>query len=76
MAGTTAAELLVDVLVDAGVKRTYRVAEDSLNGIAGSMHTRNEIRWIGVRHEESAVRPPGVGTTTTRPRAPMGVLSN
>jgi pyruvate dehydrogenase (quinone) len=48
------ADLLVDVLIDAGVKRIYGVSGDSLNGITDSMRTRRQIEWIHVRHEEVA----------------------
>ena len=48
------ADLLVDVLVEAGVKRIYGVSGDSLNGITDSIRTRREIEWIHVRHEEVA----------------------
>jgi pyruvate dehydrogenase (quinone) len=48
------AELVVDVLLHAGVQRIYGVAGDSLNGITDSIRTRHDIQWIGVRHEEVA----------------------
>ena len=48
------AELLVDVLVEAGVQRVYGVSGDSLNGITDSIRTRREIEWVHVRHEEVA----------------------
>ena len=48
------AELLVDTLALAGVKRIYGVAGDSLNGITDSIRTRDDIRWVPVRHEETA----------------------
>lgn len=48
------AELFVEVLAAAGVKRIYGVAGDSLNGITDSVRSRNGIEWIGVRHEETA----------------------
>ena len=48
------ADLLVDVLVEAGVKRVYGVSGDSLNGITDSIRTRRQIEWIHVRHEEVA----------------------
>src|SRR5712664_1376164 len=54
MARKTVAELLVDVLVDAGVERIYGVPGDSLNGITDSIRVRQNISWVGVRHEESA----------------------
>src|SRR6202008_2971814 len=48
------AEVLVDVLVEAGVERIYGVAGDSLNGITDALRRRERIRWVGVRHEEAA----------------------
>jgi pyruvate dehydrogenase (quinone) len=54
MARKTVAELMVDVLVDAGVERIYGVPGDSLNGITDSIRVRQNISWVGVRHEESA----------------------
>jgi pyruvate dehydrogenase (quinone) len=54
MAKKTVADLLVDILVAAGVKRVYGLAGDSLNGITDSIRTREDIHWIPVRHEETA----------------------
>ena len=54
MARKKVAEVLVDRLVAAGVKRVYGVAGDSLNGITDSIRRRDDIRWIPVRHEETA----------------------
>lgn len=48
------AELIVDRLIAAGVKRIYGVAGDSLNGITDTIRRRKEIQWISVRHEETA----------------------
>jgi len=48
------ADLLVDVLVKADVQRIYGVPGDSLNGITDSIRTRDNIQWIGMRHEEAA----------------------
>src|SRR5271166_6142884 len=48
------ADLLVDVLLEAGVQRIYGVSGDSLNGITDSIRTRNQIQWVHVRHEETA----------------------
>jgi pyruvate dehydrogenase (quinone) len=47
------ADLLVDVLVGAGVQRVYGVPGDSLNGITDSIRTRENIQWIGTRNEEA-----------------------
>src|SRR5262245_26817995 len=48
------ADVLVDVLLEAGVQRIYGVSGDSLNGITDSIRSREQIRWIHVRHEEAA----------------------
>ena len=48
------ADLLVEVLVEAGVQRIYGVSGDSLNGITDSIRTRNDIEWVHARHEETA----------------------
>ncbi|WP_437221926.1 ubiquinone-dependent pyruvate dehydrogenase [Planctomicrobium sp. SH661] len=49
-----AAEVLVDMLVAAGVKRMYGVAGDSLNGITDAIRRGDSLEWMHVRHEESA----------------------
>jgi pyruvate dehydrogenase (quinone) len=48
------ADLLVDVLSEAGVQRIYGVSGDSLNGITDSIRTQKQMEWIHVRHEEAA----------------------
>jgi len=48
------ADLLVDVLAEAGVRRIYGVSGDSLNGITDSIRVRRDIQWVHVRHEETA----------------------
>jgi len=48
------ADLLVDVLADAGVRRMYGVSGDSLNGITDSIRQRQDIQWVHFRHEETA----------------------
>jgi pyruvate dehydrogenase (quinone) len=54
MAKTKVADLLVDTLAGAGVERIYGVSGDSLNGITDSIRRREKLRWIHVRHEETA----------------------
>jgi pyruvate dehydrogenase (quinone) len=48
------ADVLIDTLVAAGVKNIYGLAGDSLNGITDSIRPRDNIKWIPVRHEETA----------------------
>ena len=54
MAKKKVADLLVDTLAGAGVERVYGVSGDSLNGITDSIRRQEQIRWIHVRHEETA----------------------
>ena len=54
MAKKNIAEIFVDTLVLAGVKRIYGVAGDSLNGITDVIRADERIKWIHVRHEETA----------------------
>ncbi|MDE3043154.1 MAG: ubiquinone-dependent pyruvate dehydrogenase [Nitrospirota bacterium] len=54
MSKKTVAALIVETLALAGVKRMYGVAGDSLNGITDSIRKRDDIRWVSVRHEETA----------------------
>jgi pyruvate dehydrogenase (quinone) len=46
------ADLLVDVLAGAGVRRIYGVVGDSLNGITDSIRIKKSLEWVHVRHEE------------------------
>src|ERR1700756_4618464 len=54
MVRKTVAELLVDVLAEAGVERVYGVPGDSLNGITDSIRVKKNLEWVHVRHEEAA----------------------
>ncbi|MGB6131710.1 MAG: thiamine pyrophosphate-binding protein [Acidobacteriaceae bacterium] len=48
------ADLLVEVLAAAGVRRIYGVSGDSLNGITDSIRAKKQLEWIHLRHEETA----------------------
>ncbi|OWK39858.1 ubiquinone-dependent pyruvate dehydrogenase [Fimbriiglobus ruber] len=54
MARSKVAELVVETLVAAGVRRVYGLAGDSLNGITDAIRKRKDITWVHVRHEEAA----------------------
>jgi pyruvate dehydrogenase (quinone) len=53
MANKKVADLVVDVLVEAGVERIYGVAGDSLNGIIDTIHAGRRLEWVHMRHEEA-----------------------
>jgi pyruvate dehydrogenase (quinone) len=46
------AEQLVDMLIEAGIKRIYAVTGDSLNEVNDAVRRSGKIDWIHVRHEE------------------------
>src|SRR5580658_7885692 len=48
------ADLIVETLSQAGVKRIFGVVGDSLNGLTEALRKRKTIDWIHVRHEEVA----------------------
>src|SRR6201998_1235808 len=54
MAKNKVADVLVEVLEQAGVERIYGVTGDSLNGIVDFIRRSKQIKWIHVRHEETA----------------------
>jgi pyruvate dehydrogenase (quinone) len=54
MAKKKVADLLVDVLAKAGVRQIYGVSGDSLNGITDAIRRHEHLRWIHLRHEETA----------------------
>src|SRR6202163_1709045 len=54
MAKKKVADLLVEVLAEAGVRRMCGVSGDSLNGITDSIRSTNSMQWVHLRHEETA----------------------
>lgn len=48
------AELIVEVLANAGVERVYGLSGDSLNGITDAIRKQKQVQWVHVRHEETA----------------------
>src|SRR3984893_2420891 len=48
------AEIFIETLVKAGVKRVYGVSGDSLNGLTDTIRKNKKIDWMHVRHEEAA----------------------
>ena len=54
MSKRTVAEVLVDELAEAGVTRLYGLVGDSLNPVSDALRRDGRIRFIHVRHEETA----------------------
>jgi thiamine pyrophosphate-dependent acetolactate synthase large subunit-like protein len=59
------AEMIIETLVAAGVKRIYGVVGDSLNGLLEEIRKCKDIEWIGVRHEETAAFAAGAQAHVT-----------
>ncbi len=50
----TAAEVIIDGLAKAGIKRIYGIPGDSLNPLMDAIRTSGKIDFVQVRHEEGA----------------------
>ncbi len=50
----TIAELMIETLELAGVQRVYGLPGDSLNAITDVIGKSKQVKWVHVRHEESA----------------------
>lgn len=62
---TTVAEVLVETLEQAGVKRIFGIVGDSLNGITDALQKRKTISWVHTRHEEVAAFAAGAEAQLT-----------
>ncbi|MBV9813108.1 MAG: ubiquinone-dependent pyruvate dehydrogenase [Acetobacteraceae bacterium] len=48
------ADLVIEALHQAGVRRLYGIVGDSLNAVTESLRKRRDMQWIHTRHEEVA----------------------
>jgi pyruvate dehydrogenase (quinone) len=53
------ADQLVEMLVNAGIKRIYAVTGDSLNEVNDAVRRNGNIQWVHVRHEEAGAYAAG-----------------
>src|SRR5712671_136745 len=65
MARKRVADVLIETLVAAGVKRVYGLVGDSLNGVTDSIRPRKDLQWVPVRHEETAAFAAGAEAQLT-----------
>src|ERR1700692_3349575 len=61
----TIAELLVESLKNAGVKRVYGLPGDSLNGFTDALRRAGTLEWVHVRNEEVAAFAAGADAHLT-----------
>src|SRR5207302_4126451 len=61
----TVAEDLVDALAKAGVARVYGIVGDSLNPVTDAIRRSDKVRWVHVRHEETAAFAAGAEAQLT-----------
>jgi Thiamine pyrophosphate-requiring enzymes [acetolactate synthase, pyruvate dehydrogenase (cytochrome), glyoxylate carboligase, phosphonopyruvate decarboxylase] len=52
--GKSAADVIVETLVEAGVERVYGVPGDSIDPIVDALRRNESIKYVQVRHEEGA----------------------
>ncbi|GAB3062401.1 thiamine pyrophosphate-dependent enzyme [Stenotrophomonas tumulicola] len=52
------AEIVIDTLQQAGVRRCYGIVGDTLNHVTDAIH-RSDVEWVHVRHEEAAALAAG-----------------
>src|SRR5258708_25115308 len=66
------AEVFIETLVKAGVRRVYGVSGDSLNGLTDTIRKNKKIEWLHVRHEEVAAFAAGAAAqpSVENPRWP------
>jgi pyruvate dehydrogenase (quinone) len=60
----TVAEQLIEILVQTGVRQIYGVVGDSLNPVTDALR-RSTLKWVGVRHEETAAFAAGAEAQLT-----------
>src|SRR4051812_45597127 len=61
----TVAEHLVDTLAQAEVRQIYGIVGDSLNPVTDALRRRGSVRWVDVRHEETAAFAAGAEAQLT-----------
>jgi pyruvate dehydrogenase (quinone) len=59
------ADQLVEMLVNAGIKRIYAVTGDSLNEVNDAVRREGSIQWVHVRHEEAGAYAAGAEAQIT-----------
>ncbi len=59
------AENIVKTLHANGIDRVYGIPGDSLNGFTDALRKDGTIRWVHVRHEESAAFAAAADAATT-----------
>jgi SAM-dependent methyltransferase len=57
------AELVIETLAHAAVRRVYDMAGDCLNGLTDCLRTSRDLQWVHVRHEETAAFAAGAEPT-------------
>ena len=59
------AQLFVETLIAANVRRIFGIVGDSLNGLTEALRANGTIEWVGVRHEETAAFAAGADAAVT-----------
>jgi pyruvate dehydrogenase (quinone) len=59
------ADIFIETLAAAGVKRIYGLVGDSLNGLTDAIRVQKNMEWVHVRHEEVAAFAAGADAQLT-----------
>lgn len=59
------ADVFIETLATAGVKRVYGVVGDSLNALTDAIRQQKDMEWVHVRHEEAAAFAAGAEAQLT-----------
>ena len=62
---STIADHLVAALSQSGVQRVYGIVGDSLNPVTDALRRSRALRWVDVRHEETAAFAAGAEAQLT-----------
>lgn len=62
---STVAQTIVDGLVRLGVRQVFGVVGDALNPLTDAIRKREELEWVGCRHEEAAAFAAGAQAQLT-----------
>ncbi|PAF44020.1 thiamine pyrophosphate-dependent enzyme [Helicobacter sp. 11S02596-1] len=60
------AEMMVEVLAQAGVQRCYGIVGDTLNHFTDAIYQSKKIQWVHMRHEEAGGFAAGVDALITK----------
>ena len=59
------ADLMVEILAQAGAQRCYGIVGDTLNYFTDAIHKSKKLEWVHMRHEEAGAFAAGADALLT-----------